>query len=317
MADQQKLTHSRAACFRACPRKHYLRFELGLRPAETGYAMRVGSGYHEAHRAIDDNEDVELAIDSQVDDPFDKALIAAMLHGHLERWKGDAGVEAVAAEIPFEMPLINPETGAATPVWVVAGKIDRIVRLADGRLALMERKTTSKDFSPGGDYWVRIHMDMQLSIYLIAARQAGYDIDTILYDVTRRPQQRPLKATPEGNRKYKKDGTLYANQRDVDETPEEFAARVSATIMANPDYHYARIEIARLQQDLDECQQELWNQQLTIRQMQRNNQWYRNPDSCFEPYKCEYLSICENREDVTTSTPDGFIRVSDIHPELT
>ena len=27
----QTLTHSRLACFRACPRKHYLRYEIGIR----------------------------------------------------------------------------------------------------------------------------------------------------------------------------------------------------------------------------------------------------------------------------------------------
>ena len=213
------------------------------------------------------------------------------------------------------MPLVNPEPGAPTPGWQLAGKIDRIVELPDGRLALMERKTTSKDFAPGADYWTQLHMDQQLSIYVIAARALGYDVSTVLYDVTRRPALRPLKATPEESRKYTKNGVLYANQREDDETPEEFAARVGADIAARPEHYFARIEIARLEQDLAECQSELWIQQQTIRAMQRSGGWYRNPGSCFEPYACEYLTICRS-SNLETVTPDGWTRIENVHPEL-
>lgn len=313
----ERLTHTRLSCFRDCPRKHLLRYELGLRPAEEGLALRVGSAFHAALEAADKGNDPEAAIGDRLTDPFDLALVAAMFHAYQIRY-ADARLETVASEQTFEMPLVNPDTGHPTPTWILAGVIDRIVRLPDGRLALMENKTTSRDFSPGADYWLRLHLDQQLSIYLIAARHLGHDIDTILYDVTRRPQLRPLKATPEEARKYKKDGTLYANQRDRDETPEEYAGRVSADIAERPDHYFSRIEIARLDQDLEDTARELWEQQKTIRAMQRSNGWYRNPGACFGAgnWACEYLNICQDR-DLTTRTPDGFIRVADKHPELT
>jgi RecB family exonuclease len=260
----QLLTHSRLSCFRACPRKHFLRYELGLTPAERSLALRVGSAFHSALEAQDKSEDVTAILEAAVESPFDLALVAAMVNGHTARWANDA-LQPVASEQQFEMPLVNPETGAPTPIWKLAGIVDRIVQMPDGRLALMEYKTTSRDFAPGADYWVRLHMDQQLSIYVIAARALGYQIDTILYDVTRRPAQRPLKATPTEARKYTKDGKLYANQRDVDETPDEYAARVAADIAERPDHYFARIEIARLDQDLDECAWEIWRQPLAIR----------------------------------------------------
>ena len=310
----QRLSHSRASCFRACPRKHYLAYELGLRPMDKSLALKVGAAFHEAHEAIDRDQDVEQAIAAHVEDLHDLAMVAAMLDGHLRRWMDDR-FEVVATELPFDMALVNPATGRPSPVWRLAGKIDRIVRLRDGRLALMERKTTSQDFSPGGDYWVKLHLDQQLSIYILAAREMGYDIATVLYDVTRRPALRPLKATPEDKRKYKANGVLYANQRDRDETPEEFAARIAADIAAKPDHYFARIEIARLEQDLDGCRSEIWMQQLTIRAMQRAGHWFRNPGSCFTPFPCDYLTICQNR-DLETVTPPGFVQVEDVHPEL-
>lgn len=310
------LTHSRLACFRSCPRKHQIRYEFGITPVVDSFALRVGSAFHAALEARDKGLDPEAAIGERVEDPYDLALVAAMFDAH-ERHYAKSPVETVASEQVFEMPLRNPETGAATPNWVLKGVIDRIVRLPDGRLALMENKTTSRDFSPGADYWVRLQLDQQLSIYLMAARHLGHKIDTILYDVTKRPGQRPLKATPEEKRTYKKDGTLYANQRDKDETPEEYAARVAAAIAEEPDKFFARIEIARLDQDLEECAKAVWDQQIAIRQAQKSGAWYRNPEACFSAggFTCEYLPICQNR-DLDTTTPADYQRLKDAHPEL-
>jgi len=311
----QILSHSRLSCWRACPRRHYLAYELALRPREVSFPLRVGAAFHAAHEAIDTGADVGAVIEREVDDPYDRALVAAMLDGHLRRWAGQDN-EVVATEMAFDLPLTNPTTGAATPVWRLAGKVDRIERLPDGRLALRERKTTSKDFAPGSDYWVQLYMDQQISLYVIAARALGYDVQTILYDVTRRPALRPLKATPEEARKYvKSTGALYANQRAEDETPEEFAGRIAENIASKPEHYFARIEIPRLEQDLEDCAAEVWMQQQSLRAMQRGGGWYRSPNSCFEPYRCDYVDICQNR-DLEHVTPEGFVRVEDVHPEL-
>ncbi|HOX27492.1 MAG TPA: PD-(D/E)XK nuclease family protein [Candidatus Krumholzibacteria bacterium] len=311
----QILTHSRLACFRTCPRKHYIRFELGIRPDVDSVPIRVGAAFHAALEARDHGRDPAPLMEACLGDPYDLAMVAAMFDGHCRRYANEP-LNPVVSEQEFTRQLVNPGTGRATPIWLLAGKIDRIVRLADGRLALMEYKTTSQDFAPGADYWTRLHMDQQLSIYVLAAREIGYDIQTILYDVTRRPALRPLKATPDEARKYTKDGKLYANQRAEDETPDEYAARVAADIAERPDHYFARIEIARLERDLDDCQEEVWQQQLAIRAAQNSGHWYRNPSACFSPFRCEYLSICQNR-DLDTNTPTGFVRSDEIHPELT
>jgi len=336
----QVLTNSRLACFRACPRKHYLRYQLGLRPAEEGLALRVGSAFHRALEARDKGEDVEAALAERLQDPFDLALVAAMFDGHARRW-ADHPLAAVATELAFDLPLKNPETGAATPIWRIGGVIDAIVRLPDGRLALKEIKTTSRDFCPGAEYWLRLHLDPQLSLYVLAARELGYEVETVLYDVTRRPAQKPLNATPVEERKYlqkdskQKDGTvrpagsLYAGQRETDETPEEFAARVATAIAAEPERHFARIEIARLDQDLEECAADIWRLQRVVRDCQLEAEravargqrptiaWARSPDACTgQGVTCEFLSVCTTGRSVETDTPEGLRRLSDVHPEL-
>lgn len=311
----QLLTHSRLSCFRSCPRKHQMRYEFCLKPDKDGSVLRFGSGFHAALEATDLGQDPDEVIGQRIEDPFELAAVAAVFNGHRTRWADDP-LEVVATELEFSIPLRNPATGSQTQTWRLAGQIDRIVRLGDGRMALQEYKTTSRDFSPGADYWLQLHMDQQLSIYVLAARALGFPIDTILYDVTRRPGLRPLKATPEDARKYTKDGRLYANQRDRDETPEEYAARLATDICERPGYYFARIEIARLEQDLEDCAAELWSQQLTLREMQRTGRWYRNPGSCFSYGRaCEYMNICLDR-DLDVRTPDGFIRLDDPHSEL-
>ena len=310
----QLLSHSRLSCFRDCPRKHYIKYELGIRSDTESVPLRVGSAFHAALEAADKGLDIEATIDARLEDDYEAAMVAAMFYHHQAQWAADP-LEVIASEQEFNLPLINPDTGSQTQVWRFGGKLDRIVRLPDGRVALEEYKTTSRDFAPGADYWLRLHMDSQLSLYVIAARAIGYDVETVLYDVTRRPQSRPLRATPEDKRKYKKDGALYANQRDRDERPEEFVVRVADDISSRPEHYFARIEIARLDQDLDECAAELWQQQQTMREAQKSGRWYRNPNSCVGNFNCEYLPICMN-SDLNMNTPAGFVRSSEIHPEL-
>jgi RecB family exonuclease len=312
---QQILTHSRMSCFRTCPRKHYLRYELGLTPVKDEAPRRVGSAFHALLEAVDKGAPTTVILD-QLEDDFEREMVLAMFDGHMV-FQGEAEKSIIpqAAELEFDIPLVNPDTGKPTPIWRFCGKIDRIVRIVEGRLAIMEYKTTSRDFSPGAEYWQNLHMDMQLSIYIIAARELGYNIDTVLYDVTRRPALRPLKATPADVRKYTKDGKLYANQRAEDETPEAYGERVRADIASRPEHYFARIEVARLEQDLDDCRAEIWQQQQAIREAQKSHRWYRNPNSCYGMFSCDYLPVCMFR-DLETRTPDGYIRSTNINPEL-
>ncbi len=325
----QILTHSRLATFRSCPRKAYLRYELGLRRDTDEQPMRVGSAFAAAVEASAKGLDVEAAIAKGPLDPYEMAMVAAMFKAHQDHHAASPKIEHVAAELAFRIPLVNPATGRPTPTWVVGGVIDRIVRLEDGRLALMEYKTTSRSFLPGDDYWMRLHLDMQLSIYLIAARSMGYDIATILYDVTRRPGSPPQKATPVADRKYTakettlKDGTkkaagaLYAGMRERDETADEYAARCYSWLMDNSFDAFARIEIARTDSDLEEAAAEVWAQQRALRECQVEGRWFRNPDACYQPgMNCVFLGICASRLDQGSPAPEGFTKVEDIHPEI-
>jgi len=183
-------------------------------------------------------------------------------------------------------------------------------------LLVLETKTSSEDLTPGGTYFKRLRMDVQIGVYWRAAVQMGMDIGGIGYDILGRPLLRPLKATPIENRKYtKKTGELYANQRDRDETPEEYGLRCIAAIVAEPDAYYQRAIPVRLFDEQHECAVDVWQTTQTMREARRLNMFPRHPDACFQWNRsCDYLSACAG--DVPIDDPLLFRKADRDHEEL-
>jgi hypothetical protein len=306
------LTHSRLSCARSCLRRHLLRYELGLRPEEDAEPLQLGTLYHRMHEL--NSADACAALATQCPDPF-RGMLAHALWAHHPLCTHKPQFEVLAHEVQFEFPLRNPDTAGTSRTFMVAGKIDKIIRLSDGRIAVLEHKTTASDIGPGSDYWLRVRMDQQVTLYLHGARAAGFDATTIVYDVAKKPSQRPYKATPHESRKYTKDGRLYANQREFDEQPAEYYDRIAAELADHQSEYYAAHEIARMQTDLDLCDREIWQQAQTIMSARAKSAWYRNPDACTGRARCEYLDVCSLDLEHGV-VPSGFRKVDNVHPEL-
>ena len=348
--------------------------------------MYVGSAFHAALDALAKGEPLPSTLDEM--DSYDAAVAAAMVqvHGELQ-----PPLDMVASELVFRLPLRNRRTGRQSPLWSWAGVIDGIAQLDGGRLALVERKTTSRDVSPGADYWLQVMRDQQISQYVMAARIEGWDVTTVLYDVVRRPLHKAKRATPEAERTYNRPGVefgklekhendtrifsvsvngeavgqaispvggdwfvdvlrlgdekvypkedhfgplvteakkairdlvaehvtgpLHARHRLLDETPEEYTERLAGLMRGAPEKYLQRIEIPRLQSELDATLDDQWTLQRAIRGAQRSGEWPRNPDACVTPYRCPYVDVCDHT-DLETNTPEGYVRVENLHPEL-
>lgn len=379
LAGHNLLTHSRLSCMAECPRKHYYRYELGIRRSRTAQPLRMGGAFHlgldlrAQGRAVDEavaEAIAEYAVlpewcrtDEQVADWLcEREKVATLLFGYFHYWEVQRcreheptdPVEIIATEQQFEIPLRNPDTGKASRNFRLAGKIDKIVRLRDGRLAVMEHKTAKADLAPHSNYWKRLEIDQQISIYMIAARTIGYPVETVLYDVIRKPGIKPRTAVPTldenglkivinihtGERVYGKRGKNgqppaprqtgsseegYVLQTHK-ETVEEYGARLAADIDSKPGWYFARKEIPRLRVDLDETEAELWHLQQEIRDRQKSKRWRRNASSCLRYNKaepdsdgedgaCEYLPVCKNGLEYGR-VPDGFVQVENVHGEL-
>lgn len=326
MEKSRLLTSSRLKDARACPRLHQIRYELGYRPVEEAEALRFGTLMHVGLEAwwLGPTDRLEAALNAIRTAAFDTegepdlfsiAKAEAMLIGYDTRWK-DEPYEVLAVEVPFETELRNPMTGRVSQTWRLAGKIDAIVRdLRDGRVLDVEHKSASGDISPGSQYWRRLRMDGQVSVYYEGARSLGHDVAGCLYDVLGKPAQRPLKATPPEERRLKKDGTPYANVRLADETPHEYLTRVMAAIAEAPESYFQRGEVVRLEEEMKDALYDVWQVGLGIRESELANRFPRNCDACVRYNRtCEFFDVCTGV--ASLEDPSRFRRLESAHPEL-
>lgn len=343
----QLLTHSRQDTFKTCRKRHWFAYEIGMRRTLDAKALRMGSAYHAGLETLGHGKELAEAVYAAreaygvtpegFDDyewQIEAETVVRLLCGYQWRWQND-GLEYVASEQVFELPLLNPATGKPSKIFSLAGKIDGIVRLEDGRLAVKESKTSSDDIGSDSDLWRRLRIDHQISLYIVAARRLGYPVDAVLYDVTRKPTIKPCKVpilddlgakvvlNQFGDR-VKTDKGLWRQTGDKERnytlqerpmTPEEWGDKLNNDIAERPEFYFARVEVPRLDQDLDEYQRELWDIQKTIREAQRGQRWYRtcNRDTCSF---CYAFGPCTSGWKAGDPPPDGFEYVENVNPEL-
>lgn len=317
---KQLITASSMRCFKTCRRQFWYRYELGLRPTADSFALAYGIAFHSAVEILEKeglDAAVEFCLGTKFNDAYTPHTLAAQIKAYDWRWKDEPLWEkTLEPEIVFQSELRNPETGRASMLFDLAGKKDAKGLLRDGRTALRETKTISE--APDSDrYWRRLLVDPQITLYYEHDQHTDNPAHTIIYDVCRKPCIAPYMATPIEKQKQKKDGSLYANQRLTDETPEEWQERLFADMCERPNFYLARREIPRLEQDVAEFRQETWEVQKDIRHAQQTNRWYRNAGR-FTCDNCCYFNFCTGMElfEPDQPPPIGFQIVSNIHPEL-
>ena len=292
--EARKLTNSMRSKFNACHRAYKIAYVDLIRPAKASEALTFGTAMHALLEAYWTGTNPDFASITTGDEFKDKTLIA-LFDGYVEKWgaKDYLNYEHIGAEIGFEAPLMNPETGGTSKTWVLAGKIDAIAKdKTTGKTVIVEHKTTSQDIGPGSDYWRKLAIDGQVSGYYVGAQASGYDAQDCLYDVIRKPTIKPYKATPEDKRKYNKDGSLSKTCREFDETPDEWYKRLKADIAERPDYYYARVSVARSEDDLMDYLFDMWAVGREIADAERIGRWSRNPNACSIYGSCEYFDVC-------------------------
>ena len=162
-------------------------------------------------------------------------------------------------------------------------------------MRVLERKTTSEDISTGATYWKRLTLDVQVSTYLVAAASLGYPVTSTLFDVLRKPGQKPSVAKQE--------------------TPERYGERVLEAICEDPERYYARREIVRLEKDAFEAATDLWQTASAIRDARRLRVFPRNADACMQwSRECQYLNICAGIADA--NDPVMYVVEPKKHGEL-
>lgn len=306
------LTNSQLTTFRRCQREHHYAYQLGYRATEDAEALRFGTLIHQGLEAwwmgLGLETALALAVNGAVDE-YEAAKVRVLLTGYDARWSGER-FEVAAVERQFRAPLVNPETGAPSRTYDLGGKLD--VLLARG---IVEHKTTSEEVGIGSMYWRRLALNSQVSTYYAGAKSLGHEVDACVYDVIRKPSIRPLKATPAESRKYTKDGRLYAAQREHDETPAEYAARLTDEVAANPDKYYQRGEVVRLESEEREAAFDVWQLARAMREAELAGRAPRNTDACMRYGKvCPFFDVCSGVASLEDKS--RFTHVDNVHQEL-
>jgi len=314
-SEKTALHQSSMATMRKCPRQYHYSHVLGLRKNSERDYFRFGTIWHSAMEMHDmPLEDVVAMIDTHYPDgsgydmEIERNTVVALLTGH--RWiYRTSNLRIVAPEVAFDIPLINPETGAASRTFTVAGRIDAIGKM-DGKNVVVEYKT-SGDAIESDDYWMRLRYDAQVSTYVHAAQAMGIDTNTVIYDVTRKPTIAPrqipllddsgckIVLDSDGNRAYNKNGTPRQSASSADgmimqcrpETPEEFGVRLLEDITSRPPFYYQRREVIRLEDDITGYMLETWQQAKAIIDATAGGRWFRNVGK-FTCSGCDYSGLC-------------------------
>ncbi len=305
------LTTSALTSARRCKRLHHLQYELGYRPVQTAEALSFGTLVHQGleqwwrqRQAEPDYPQVWIdsartAVHVQSCNPFDIAKADAMLNAYHAYW-GNEEMRVLAVEREFKTPLINPHTGRASKTWVLCGKIDAIVELPDGRIVIVEHKTSSQDISPGADYWKLLRIDGQVTMYYLGAKSLKFDVEGCLYDVLVKPGQKPLKAN---------------TKRAEDETPEEYMARCFEAMAKDLPGYFAREMVVRLEEEERDGLYDIWQTAAEIYEGQKAGRAPRNPKACFDYHRpCDFWTVCAG--EASLDDPTRFRLIENVNPEL-
>ena len=264
-----KLSASAISCFKACPVRYKGAYIEGIRRIEDTEAQRTGTNWHEIQdiasrepgsvcrpcanlgkpdphcplcagegflpddfidavmRVLDAAyENIPTGVDTEVLER-ERTVLLYSLSGY--KWHyGPTPVEVLARELKFSMSLLGP-SGRALPNVCIDGKIDKLVWY-NGKLAIMEHKSTGKSVDSDSSFWAHLNLDVQTTLYIDAVQKMQLDgeleaygvkptdelINTILYDAWHKPGISPKKLTQADSKKFVETGEYMGQEFNVE-----------------------------------------------------------------------------------------------------
>ena len=159
----------------------------------------------------------------------ERITILYSISGYYWHYGREDQFETVGTELYFSLPILDPVTGRAIPMARKPGKVDRLVRHKEtGLLYVFERKSTVTSLD-SGQYWDRVQMDGQVSMYLSSLRQAQKNgelekygiakddppIQGIYYDVWHKPGIGPKMLSQKDSKAFVESGEYFGQKFEV------------------------------------------------------------------------------------------------------
>lgn len=317
-------TNSSLTTARRCLTAYDLRYRHRLEhDGATSEALDVGSAWHEAFDAQARGENPYDAIIESAPSELWAQKLARLFAAYAWYWKDDP-FEIVAAEEEFDVVLLEGVQ--------LRGKKDARICLADGRVGLLERKTTGDSIDGDADYWKRLRLDTQVGIYALATEDRPA---FILYDVVRKPTINPKGITKADAKRMtteveKAGFALYYGEpvqpdelataiAEDKESLSMYGARLTADIGDRPSYYFGRREVPRTSADYQTLVDNVQAQIDLLCYAEEKELMHRNPNACEDFGGCEFFALCSHNVRPTSQNPfvpQGFRRREQTHPEL-
>ena len=241
-------TYSMWSLFRNCRKAVDWRYLQQLVPLDRNRNLHFGSIIHECLQAWHQRRDLAevLALIDRLwpnrlqdeNQRHDWHLATAMMTAYATRYATD-DLKVISLEKNFEGPIVNPATGAASRSFVLAGKVDGIVRIG-GEHFILEHKTAAQI---DGDYLEKLWTDFQITIYAYYIEQTmAIPITGILYNVLVKAKLQQGKGETEDEYQTRSAELLAKSKtgkttakRKLPESDEEYQARLAEKYAA-PDH---------------------------------------------------------------------------------
>ena len=326
MAARAISTYSMWSLFRNCRKACEWRYLHELVPLERDRNLALGTVIHQSLEAWHSTRNLDAALDAidraypnrlaEADQKRDWHLATAMMKGYAARY-ADEEFDVVVLEKTFEGRIVNPTTGASSRSFILAGKVDGVVRIGDEHY-LLEHKTASQ---LGGDYLERLWTDFQIVLYSRYVEQTlGIRLAGVLYNVL--VKARLVQSRGETEAEYEarraalvaksKTGRTSAKRR-LPESDEAFQERLAIKYAEPEMFHRERLYLSR--DRFEELQAQLWELTQAFLDARRRGVFYQNTAFCFHYRRpCAYLPLC--RSGGSPNVIENFYQRLPPHEEL-
>ena len=299
-------TYSMWSLFRNCRKAVDWRYLQQLVPLQRDRNLHFGSIIHECLQAWHQRRDLDevlaainrLCANRSQDETQrrDWHLATAMMRAYAVRYVRD-DFEVIALERNFEGPIVNPATGAASRSFVLAGKVDGVVRIGSEHF-ILEHKTAAQ---VDGDYLEKLWTDFQITLYAHYIEETmGIPITGILYNVLVKAKLQQGKGETEEEFQVRRAELLAKSKtgkttakRKQPESDDEFQLRL-AEKYADPEmFHREMLYLSRDRFVI--LRSELWELTQSFLEARRRGVFYQNTAFCFNYQRpCPYFPLCRS-----------------------
>ena len=325
-AERMTSTYSMWSLFRNCRMACMKRYIEHLVTLSEDHNLRFGSAIHRFlecwHRTRNLDKVLDLIDraypDRAADDDQlrDWHLATAMMSAYTAHYPKE-DFDVIALEKTFQGEIINPATGAASRSFILAGKVDGIVK--DGsEYFLLEHKTASNIDS---GYLERLWTDFQIILYSWYIEKAlGIRIAGVIYNILCKARLQQSKGETEAEFEARRAALIAKSKtgkssakRKMPEGDDAYQARLAKKYTDPEMFHRELLYFSR--DRFQVLQAELWELTQTFLDARRRDSWYQNTDFCFKWNRpCAYYPLCSS--DLSTTVRDNFYRIEPPHTEL-